>query len=491
MDASPRLRIQFVPKTNLYSKILLSPLSRSTPPQSLNEQSGGRGDLLYLKPARSALFSLLVVTIGTASLLEGNPAVATPVKNAQAVTVLPTLLSQADTGVLKINDSGDAVSQLQSQLSTLGFYTGQITGYFGPQTQDAVIRFQQANGLDADGVVGPTTLATIQQQISQGQPSPSPSPSPSSDLLQLNSTGDRVSQLQTQLQTLGYYNGAINGVFDSPTQSAVISFQQANGLGSDGIVGPATSAAIQQQINNRGSSAPPSATGPLQLNSTGDRVSQLQRQLQTLRYYNGSISGFFDDQTQAAVIRFQQDSNLTADGIVGPATDAALTAAINASVSPTPTPTPTPTPPSIPTPTPTPTGILQQGSSGTDVTNLQLRLQSLGFYNGPITGFYDLNTENAVRAFQQANNLTVDGIAGPATLNAVNLQTASGPTPTPTALPADRGRFSVYELQRRLQDRGFYTGPLDGVLGQGTRDAVQRAQRQYNLSQQDILRGNF
>ena len=61
--------------------------------------------------------------------------------------------------------------------------------------------------------------------------------------------------------------------------------------------------------------------------------------------------------------------------------------------------------------------LLQRGSVGTEVRAVQTRLQELGYFNGPVNGnFFDL-TENAVRQFQRAEGLDVDGKVGPATRN--------------------------------------------------------------------------
>ncbi|MBE9128905.1 MULTISPECIES: peptidoglycan-binding protein [unclassified Coleofasciculus] len=63
-----------------------------------------------------------------------------------------------------------------------------------------------------------------------------------------------------------------------------------------------------------------------------------------------------------------------------------------------------------------PSTILRSGSRGDGVVNLQNRLDTLGFYNGPITGYYGRLTEAAVREFQSSRRLLVDSIAGTQTL---------------------------------------------------------------------------
>ena len=63
---------------------------------------------------------------------------------------------------------------------------------------------------------------------------------------------------------------------------------------------------------------------------------------------------------------------------------------------------------------------LQIGSTGDAVTKLQNRLVELGYLKSTqVTGVYDVNTRNAVEAFQKAEKMTVDGIAGSATQHAL------------------------------------------------------------------------
>lgn len=64
--------------------------------------------------------------------------------------------------VLKQGSSGPDVTNLQQRLKDLGFDPNGVDGHFGPGTRDAVIAFQQSKGLQADGIVGPETLAALQ-----------------------------------------------------------------------------------------------------------------------------------------------------------------------------------------------------------------------------------------------------------------------------------------------------------------------------------------
>ena len=61
----------------------------------------------------------------------------------------------------KMGSTGKEVSDIQSRLQSLGYYTGKIDGIYGIATKNAVVNFQKANGLVADGVVGSKTMAAL------------------------------------------------------------------------------------------------------------------------------------------------------------------------------------------------------------------------------------------------------------------------------------------------------------------------------------------
>ena len=65
------------------------------------------------------------------------------------------------------------------------------------------------------------------------------------------------------------------------------------------------------------------------------------------------------------------------------------------------------------------TADLKLGSQGTEVQALQQRLAALGYYNGAIDGDFGRVTDTAVKAFQRANGLYVDGVVGPLTRQAL------------------------------------------------------------------------
>ena len=69
---------------------------------------------------------------------------------------------------------------------------------------------------------------------------PAQSAEPLPALSKLGSSGDEVRQIQKKLKTLGYYNGAVDGLYGGKTQSAVKAFQKSCGITADGVAGPTT-----------------------------------------------------------------------------------------------------------------------------------------------------------------------------------------------------------------------------------------------------------
>jgi hypothetical protein len=74
----------------------------------------------------------------------------------------------APPATLKPGDQGAAVKLLQRALAHLGYSPGAIDGQYGPSTKDAVLRFQRASGLTADGILGPETLRALTRALKNG-----------------------------------------------------------------------------------------------------------------------------------------------------------------------------------------------------------------------------------------------------------------------------------------------------------------------------------
>ncbi len=116
-------------------------------------------------------------------------------------------------------------------------------------------------------------------------------------------------------------------------------------------------------------------------------------------------------------------------------------------------------------------------SGSVQVRALQKRLDRAGFASGPVDGLYGPLTTAAVRRFQQAQGLVVDGLAGPRTFHALR---------TDVLVPGagygqHSGSVQVRALQKRLDRAGFASGPVDGLYGPLTTAAVRRFQQAHGL----------
>jgi peptidoglycan hydrolase-like protein with peptidoglycan-binding domain len=155
--------------------------------------------------------------------------------------------------------------------------------------------------------------------------------------LQRGDRGPKVERLQQALHTLGYLTAKDlatgPGVFGPRTEAAVMAFQAARRLTTDGQVGPITDAALAAAISAGAGSAgggggergTTTLTGkpPLRVGSEGVGVKEMQKRLNR---YGGTlgVDGEFGPTTERSLKAFQAANGLTADGICGPATAAAL-----------------------------------------------------------------------------------------------------------------------------------------------------------------------
>lgn len=140
---------------------------------------------------------------------------------------------------------------------------------------------------------------------------------------------------------------------------------------------------------------------------------------------------------------------------------------------------------------------LQKNDKSDNVRRLQQALTQLGYYSGTVDGSFGSGTKAAVTAFQQANSLTVDGIAGSATIALLEKQTGididgNSSSSSSTATGLFKGDYSklqytssgsrVRVLQQALKDLGFTISKVDGVFGQSTFEAVMAFQKATGLT---------
>lgn len=126
--------------------------------------------------------------------------------------------------------------------------------------------------------------------------------------------------------------------------------------------------------------------------------------------------------------------------------------------------------------------VYERGAQGDSVTRIQKRLEELGFYEGRLDGDYGPKTEAAVRGFQQAQDLTVDGIVGERTWHALFAASTREPASydRPGLVLKRRGSTAsdgqVRDLQRDLRSLGYLRKGIDGAFGPGTERAVKALQ---------------
>lgn len=141
--------------------------------------------------------------------------------------------------------------------------------------------------------------------------------------------------------------------YGQQTKLSVSLFQRKNDLPIDGILTQTTLDALMSE------NAQPYT---LSLGTNGMDVREIQLRLKELGYLKGSTTGYFNDETESAVIDFQKVNKLDADGNVGHVTREKL---YSEDVLPAPTPTPKPVKTPSPSKTQAPAGTISPGTANT------------------------------------------------------------------------------------------------------------------------------
>ncbi|AFY55301.1 putative peptidoglycan-binding domain-containing protein [Rivularia sp. PCC 7116] len=320
---------------------------------------------------------------------------------------------QAD--VLQLGSRNQTVKKLQQDLKQLNYFVGNPSGYFGPITKDAVIKFQKDKNLTVDGIVGSTTFSALKQSLTKetnfgigGE----------NFTLRLGSRSAEVASLQKRLQRLNYFKGKITGYFGPYTRDVTIRFQKDKGLTADGIVGAKTQQAIDKAIQQLKSAKPPSnKILPLAIGSCsngkcptlrfGDKnryVAYLQTRLRQWGYFSSNPNGNYDSKTVEAVKPFQRDNKLLVDGAVGPQTWQRIE---------------TPRKPTVKISNKCNKPVLQRGDNNDCVIIVQRILRELGYFKNNPTSYFGSTTWEAVKKFQLNNELPPNGIVDSQTWKAL------------------------------------------------------------------------
>lgn len=427
--------------------------------------------------------------------------------------------------VLQSGSTGAAVTALQEALIELGYLTGMADGIFGAGTQSAVVAFQTKNEYPATGIVDENLQAFLysgKPKNSQGVKTEVKTLPPISGVkIYLNDRGALVISVQTRLKELGYYTGDISGTYDKATRSAVAAFQRKSGLSADGICGEKTQEALfsSSALSPDATATPKPTASPtpaptfqipsdtVRRGDEGADVKLVQQRLIDLGYLTGKADGKFGSASQGALKKFQQKHGLKADGVAGSDTFAVLFShsalSLDAIVTAAPTAVPvTPAPTATPTPAPITKEncvTIRKGVSGDVVLRLQQRLTELDYYTAAMDGVCKDDDVAAIKAFQRANGLDVDGVAGYDTqsklysLSAITDggDMAGGTVDSYTTLRKGMFGETVREMQQRLIQLGYLAqGEDDGNYGTGTAEAVYAFQKRNGLVRDGVAGSN-
>lgn len=409
---------------------------------------------------------------------------------------------------LKNGSEGEAVTALQSALAELGYMEEEdVDGKFGSKTEDALKVFQKRNGFTQDGIAS----QDLQLKLYEDTPKDTRGyrqyvrtvPPVAGAVIREKSKGEPVTKLQTRLRELGYYEGEITGVCDENTVAAIKLFEGKHGLVADGemnaadqqVLYGATAMAASVIVTPSPTPTPKPPTKTLRPGDEDEEVKLLQQRLKDLGYYTGNITGVYNTATTEAVKAFQKKSSLEQDGILGPITRTVLYGVNAIYAVPTAIPVSTPTPTTTPI-TPENVIVIRAGSMGEVVRRLQARLQELGYYTSRLDGVYLTDDIEAVRAFQSANGLKVDGKAGYETQTALysdsairgnaNITTDSSSALVSTLRYGSEGA-EVTTLQNRLIALGYLAGSADGKFGRDTKAAVIAFQKANQLDADGVV----
>ena len=266
---------------------------------------------------------------------------------------------------------------------------------------------------------------------------------------------------------------------------------------------------VQLVTTNNIAAIPSSYPGsPLRRGSTGTNVRILQKQLSRIAkdypsFGKPAVTGTFDEATENSVKKFQKQFGLTADGIVGKATWYKISYIYVSVKDLAELTSEGETAEGTQSAGGWPGTVLRRGSTGSSVEQVQFWLSDLAQFDSSLVrvsvdGSYGAATERAVRAFQQKQNLTADGVVGQTTWNTlyaawVDAQSDLGGTAWPgTALRRGDTGMEVRLVQfwlRLAADNysALRTVTVDGSYGAATVSAVTAFQSLFGLTADGVV----
>lgn len=241
--------------------------------------------------AQAIVSGILGQTVSTPS----NTPVETP-KVEQPTNTQPTT-SNAFTGsssVLQRGSRGEEVKKMQEMLNAVGYKCGKADGIFGSGTRSALINFQKANGLTADGVYGTKSKAKLEEVYNCKPSTTNVSNGANNNVVEgqkaIGVTADGIVGANTRKEYAKYCQNMLNADYSS-------------GLTVDGIIGNSTIRALGNHTVRKG--------------ERQNLVKVVQCGLSLLGYSVNGIDGIFGSGLESAVKAFQASKGLATDGIAG------------------------------------------------------------------------------------------------------------------------------------------------------------------------------
>ncbi|MEG1192061.1 MAG: L,D-transpeptidase family protein [Clostridia bacterium] len=268
-------------------------------------------------------------------------------------------------GTLDKGANASAVTRLQRRLLALGTLTGAADGDYGANTRRGVRIFQHYNGLAETGIADEAVQKLIFSTAAKA---------PENPLMTTGSSGSAVKQLQKRLIELGFMKATVaDGDYGNATKVGIENLQT---YMREKEIAALTAEARAAQNAAIVPAQPDVTETPEDLDDSEDSEDRA------------------DSADAAALSQITVTPTIPVNGIADPL----LLDAFYASDFET-----------IPSPK-------KNGDTGLDVMRIQRRLAALEYLYAGQNGSYGDATESAVRAFQERNKLSTDGIAGRSTM---------------------------------------------------------------------------
>ncbi|HVR66416.1 MAG TPA: peptidoglycan-binding protein [Verrucomicrobiae bacterium] len=179
-------------------------------------------------------------------------------------------------------------------------------------------------------------------------------------------------------------------------------------------------------------------------------VAAVQRGLNDLGYSAGPVDGLMGSKTRSAIRAYQIDKGLPVSGEPSRSLNDHLQETLLAGFTPA------------------------TGADSASIVEVQTRLRDRGYNVSSINGTLDASTTAAIRTFQSNAGLPVNGMVTAALLDQLRIGSNTGDSRSLT-------RAEVVRLQTALTERGYDTGPADGVVGPKVRGAIRSYQTDASL----------